>query len=742
MKPIVLEDANIQAVFDAQTGALVGLLNKPTGWSVQSRPELGLSFRMMAPLPRRRNNPILGGEQAPPKVELSHDGRRVVFTWQGLRSRHGGQLDITFVATVALAEGVLTFEGQVQNRSPHAVENVSYPCLGDVSLPSPQEQLTRMSCGYAGMDSSSLLPRFDGDSGYFGFDHPFRSASFPGTPFILADSGRQGLYVGCHDTSAKESITFAWELKPGFETALSVASGLAALSGQIDGKPSHLELAVWHFPFAAPGQRADLSPIALAPYVGTWHKGVDVYRNWRKTWFTPPPAPAWAKDVHSWQQIHINSPEDELRCQYKDLVKYGEDCARHGVKAIQLVGWNDGGQDRGNPSHDTDPRLGRWEDLRDAIAKIQALGVQLVLFSKFTWADRSGEWFRRELVRYACKDPYGDYHVFPGYKYQTPTQLANINTRRLVPMCHNAAAWREVANREFAKTLALGATGILYDESQHHGGSIYCFDPTHGHHVPAHVYAGDAPLAEGFRRLADARGEGVLPLRSEGILPSPIAQEPEALSASSTGGQEYLLAGEACYDLQYRHYAISYFRIGIGSAVHVPVQRYIDPRAGIMIAVTGFNDRHILNQCLLYRYIISYEPFNFKGRLDDFPRTMEYGKKIDALRRRYRQYLWDGEFQDTLGAEVTVAPNADEPPLGTPAGGKPHQVYSVYRDTKTGKSAVVVANLDNEKELAIEVRLAGGPAKYTMATPEDPSPRPTDGRFTLPPDSAAVVMET
>ena len=60
-----------------------------------------------------------------------------------------------------------------------------------------------------------------------------------------------------------------------------------------------------------------------------------------------PKTPTWAANPHSWQQIHINSPEDELRMRFEDLVEIGRDCARHGVKAIQLVGWNDGGQDRG-----------------------------------------------------------------------------------------------------------------------------------------------------------------------------------------------------------------------------------------------------------------------------------------------------------------------------------------------------------------------------------------------------------
>ena len=56
-----------------------------------------------------------------------------------------------------------------------------------------------------------------------------------------------------------------------------------------------------------------------------------------------------------------------------------------------------------------------------------------------------------------------------------------------------------------------------------------------------------------------------------------------------------------------------------------------------MIAVTGFDDREMINRALMYRYIISYEPFNFKGDIQDFPLTVAYGEKVgrstEALRR-------------------------------------------------------------------------------------------------------------
>jgi hypothetical protein len=123
------------------------------------------------------------------------------------------------------------------------------------------------------------------------------------------------------------------------------------------------------FPYIMPCETRTLTPVVLQAFEGGWHQGVDIYKKWRSSWMKTPEIPSWAAEPHSWQQIHINSPEDELRIRFCDLVKIGEDCAKHVVKVIQLVGWNDGGQDQGNPSHNPDPRLGSFEELKDAIHK-------------------------------------------------------------------------------------------------------------------------------------------------------------------------------------------------------------------------------------------------------------------------------------------------------------------------------------------------------------------------------------
>ena len=705
MKEIILENNSLKAIFAQDSGALLYLVDKETGWEIERRKELGATFNMLVPLPERRHNCVLGDKQDPPHVDVDHEAQKITFTWQSLRSEHEPDLNITFRGIVALSDSGLVFTGEVLNDSCHTIESVAWPVLGDLSRPKKTITLKCQSMDLGcGMVQVSLFPSF-ATAGYWGVDYPQNTISSHLTPYVLISNEEQGLYVGYHDTTQEHIAQFHFCWKPGYEHVENIMEeGLLPEDDVTDGRPVHMTFSVCHLPFFNKGESGDLKDVVVNPYRGAWHDGVDNYKKWRQTWFTyPTNTPEWVSQVHSWQQIHINSPEDELRCRYKDIITYAEDCKRHGVKAIQLVGWTKGGQDRGNPSHDTDHRLGTWEELRDAISTIEEMGIKVVLFNKYTWADQSTDWFRDELIKYCSKDPYLNCHFESGYNYQTITQLADINLRRLMPMCHNSAAWRDVAKTEFKKSIELGASGMLYDEGHQHGNAYYCFDPDHGHHVPANVNAGDCVLAQDFLEITD------------------------------TLKPDYLYAIEGAYDLEFRHYHLSYFRI---SPASLPVSRYISPDSEMMVAVGGLNDRNAINAALMCRYILSYEPRNFKGRLDEFPRTLEYGKKVDALRRKFPEHLWFAEFRHVKGAAVKV----DGKWLSDHVEPMRNQKFAVLESRQTGKKAVVVMNTEADRTVDIEVAL-DEPGPLTLATPECPEAVASNGRTELPPLSASVFLE-
>jgi len=699
MDTFTLENGNLSLAFDRVKGTLISITAIKTGWKILDRPHLGLSFRLLLPLSEeRRNNPVHGEKQRLTRVEISPNRRLARLVWDSVTSDHGGKHAIRLTQRVTLDEHQAVFAMTIENRSEYTIENAYLPYLGDVQPPPGAEWFKTFSYSYATAAERWLWPKYENLRGYYGADYPLQFApsspdvGVPMAPFILLRSAEQGLFAGVAEQSC-ELVAWHTELRPGYGSSIDWRLPEERTVSNLDVAT---RFAAVHLPFIQPGETRALTPISLETFQGDWQAGVNIYKAWRNTWMKPAPVPAWAKEPHAWQQIHINSPEDELRTRFSNLVQIGADCAKHGVKAIQLVGWNEGGQDQGNPLHSPDPRLGTFQELKQAIADIQAFGVKVILFAKFTWADRATQWFREELVRMSIKDPYGDYYLFPGYQYQTATQLLDINTRRLIPMCFLSEEYLQVCEEEFKKILNLGADGILFDECLHHSPALLCFDPNHGHRIGAPVYANDRELIHRFTRI------------------------------SKLVNPEFLYAGEACYDWEMEVYQLSYHRSE--NKAHIPLSRYLLPQGQFMTAITGFNDRNMINQCLLYRYVISYEPFNFKGRLDDFPQTLEYGKKMDYLRTELREFFWDGEFLGTIPVSVTCD-------------GRPHHPYSAFRSHQTGKIGLVIANYDEKQAVHLQVTSDGRQALSRYRLVDDPQWGSTKPYIVIPQDSAVVVME-
>jgi len=682
---VVLQDNDFLAAFDPATGALTRMEHKPTNWVIERRPALGVSFRMLVPIPGRRANFVLGQKQKAASVEKISDSQ-LRLVWKNLVSEHGGVLPITFTATVTLDNGKLSFDGTVENKTTNTIETIDYPYFGDLNPPSRDSSIAARTMWYGNLGNDELFPNFGNEKGYWGVDFPTKTFGTQHSLFCLIQAPDKGLYVEMSDPTLPYYLEYTFEQHPGV-----VHGAVVPKTDEFSGWPVHLDFRTCHFVFVQPNSTKTLTPIVMRGYKGDWHAGVDVYREWRNTWFKKPHLPGWARDVHSWTMLRMNTPEEDYTISYKKFVEYGEEYAKYGVKAVQLIGWNIGGQDRDDPSQDTDPNLGTWQEFHDSIAEVQSLGVNVILFGKLNWADLTTKWYKDELYKYEAKDPYGIRYGQGGYNYVTPTQLAGINTRPRAVMDFADPGYREIALNEFKKVLALGSTGWLWDEICHHSGALYNFAPGHGYNPPGYIYGGDLPLSASLREAADK------------VSP------------------DFLFAGEGPQD-----WLMQYFPVSECGIPGTPILQYLDTQHSLVMAgVSGFDDREQLNNMLLNRVIIQYEPFLYKGHLHDFPLTMAYGAKIDDLRRKYKAYLWDGAFRDTLGAEVS----ADE-----------SHHYSVFL-AESGKRAVVLVNPSSETAITAKVSLPN-PGNLIVATPENPDGESTNGTVRIPARSAAVVIET
>lgn len=680
---VVLEDAEVFVAFSKNTGALTRLQRKSTHWMIHRRPELGISFRLLVPLPHRRANFVLGQKQRAVRVDKVADNK-IEIVWKEPLSEHGGVLSINLEVVVTLEDGKLAFNATLENHSQFTVETIDYPYFGDLNPPARNTSMSARTMWYGNLGDDQLYPNFANEKGYWGVNYPIKTFGTQRSLFCLIQTPREGLYCEMSDPSLPYYMEYTFEQHPGVLHGSAVPK-----SDEISGWPVHLEFRACHFVFAHPDSVKKLAPIVMRGYDGDWHAGVDVYRQWRDTWFKPAHLPEWARDVHSWAMLRMNTPEEDYSIPYSDFVEYGKEYAQNGVKAVQLIGWNIGGQDGDDPSQDTDPHLGTWQQFHDAIAKVQAMGVNVMLFGKLNWADLTTDWYKNELHKYEADDPYGIRYEQGGYSYVTPTQLAAINNHRRAVMDVKDPRYRQVAKTQFEKILALGSAGWLWDEVCHHGPVLYNFSPGHGYAPPGYIYGGDLPLSAELRETADKVN------------------------------RSFVFAGEGPQDWLMQYYPVS--ETGVSAT---PICQYLDPDCRLLAGVSGFDDREQLNMILLLRYVIQYEPFLYKGRLHDFPLSLAYGKKIDLLRRKYKAYLWDGQFRDTLGAEVT-------------ADGA--QRYSVFV-ANGGKRAVVVINPDSEKAITANVKIPN-PGNLILASPEDPEGQPTNGSFRIPARSAAVLLE-
>lgn len=690
---IKLETASLVLEFGEESGSLLTVYSKVSDWYVLDRPQLALSWRLMLPLDGRRNNNAWGHLQ-PVKPICTYSPQRVEFHWPTVTSEFGGEHRISVTTVCEIVDEQAVFRMNIENNDSVFVENVYYPYLGDLHRPQGCEQFTFQHGNYMHMETHELFPTFPNPLGTHSVDYPTlalgsSNSNPPMYPYALAsDENGNGLYLGVAERRL-EAVTWHAEAHPGWRNSNDFR---LFSEDRFGNKDVFVRFAVGHLPFVAPGTSFTLLPFAMEAYRGDWSVGAACYTKVSRTWNRLPVLPEWARNPHSWLQVHINSPEDELRMRFTELPKIGEECVKYGIDAIQLVGWNNGGQDRGNPTHTPDPRLGTFDELREAIQKIQAMGVKVILFAKFVWADESNDDFREVYEPLSVKDPYGNYYVYKGYQYMTLSQVTDVNTRRLIPMCFNSEKYLELCNKEFKKCVDLGADGILFDECLHHSPTLCCFDTSHGHRYGEMTYRGDEKLIDGFRKIL--------------------------------AGKEFLIAGEAVYDFQHDYYDISYGRTW--GRDHKPVSRLMRPHGEIMTAVIGFNDRSMINQCLLNRYIISYEPYNFKGMPSDFPDTIAYGKKMDALRTDLRAYFWDGEFCDKIGGTVLLE------------NGERLDSYAVYQ-AADGRRGMIICNYDEEQAIRVVPTIEGGTlTQYRLV--DDTECVPFTGVLELPALSAVAVI--
>jgi len=276
---VVLQDDQMLVAFDANSGALTRLENKPAHWTIERRSELGVSFRLLAPLPGRRYDFVLGQRQHAVEVTKVSD-QQVRIQWKDLQSEHGGILPMDFTATVTLTNGQLTFEGVLDDHSDIPVETVEYPYLGDLNPPSRDVTFAAhyvKSGKGGGSQSDELYPHFNNEKGYWGDFYPTKMLeTTPHDLYCLLQAPDEGICVAMKTNGLPYRLQYYFEQRPGL---ISSVNQLVPKEDEIGGVPSHLEFRPCHFVFIGAHSTVTLVPVTLTCYSGDWHAGVNLYKE-------------------------------------------------------------------------------------------------------------------------------------------------------------------------------------------------------------------------------------------------------------------------------------------------------------------------------------------------------------------------------------------------------------------------------------------------------------------------------
>jgi hypothetical protein len=265
---VSLEDSQILVSFDSSSGALIRMEDKSSNWLLERRPELGVSFRLFAPLPNRRYNPVLGEKQQATEVKKLSD-HEIELQWTNLVSENGGVLPIALTAEVTLTNDVLTFSATLENNSSLTVETIDYPYFGDFNPPSRDSGLAAYARKLGQFQPDELYPHFRNEKGYWGVNWPTKMLEPQNSHFCLVQSADEGLYVGTKNP-ADYRVQYVFEQHPGLVSGMT---SLVPPEDEFSGWPVFLQFRVCHFIFAKPDSTSALSPVNLRCYQGDWRAG-------------------------------------------------------------------------------------------------------------------------------------------------------------------------------------------------------------------------------------------------------------------------------------------------------------------------------------------------------------------------------------------------------------------------------------------------------------------------------------
>ena len=670
----VLENAQYRLDLDAANGSLRRFRDRRAGTELIVEPRLADSFRLNLPTRERRANYLLGNEQR--LTSARRDSDRLVLRWAGPLRNARGRYAVSVELRVTLAAGGVQFECDVDNRTNLPLAEVWYGILGGLRGlgPATSRAQTQVLIPFCyGQEVRELFRDF-GAYECLGLTGSERLYDYPGQmsmawASLFNQAADQGLYCAVHDPVARRK-TLRFALEPG--VAHQRAGGDWLTPAEAAGRPLGLTVHWVFFPYTRRGVFRG-PPVVFQAHGGDWRESARLYRDWSHGAFPVVDSRRdWLRRETATLDTMFLLPEDQVNFRFKDIPRWAAAAKRRGVRVLMISGWQVGGHDRGYPDYTPDPRLGTWADLAAGLRACHRLGLRVLFFVNYDWADMTSPWFRRHGNAVVVQDPYGCPKFGPtGWGMATVAARSGLTQPPLTRLSPGLASVRRLFVRQMRKLAEVGADGVHVDKL-----------------IPAFL-----DFNPGLDLSPDqAPYEGALRAMRE------------MAAACRRVNPAFGISREGWWDRFLEIADVTWWHPQPTSSV----MKTVFPSWAPTIGVTQPGDYNVVNAAVLRGWNLLVGPGHYNRGMDYAPMQplCRYITDVQRIRRALHDCVSAGEVLDT-----------SEPPLALPRpslrlGGSfarsPHGRWTLFRDARTSRRALVLVNLGAEPLTVRGLRVAGG----------------------------------
>jgi hypothetical protein len=415
------------------------------------------------------------------------------------------------------------------------------------------------------------------------------------------------------------------------------------------------------YPFIKSGENYNTGEFVLRVHDGDWHQAAKYYRKWFMARWPLDKSDSWLRKKSAWFTSIIYQPEDRIVADYETYTKWTTDAQRYNVNAFELIGWDIGGLERAYPQYEPEPKLGGWDGFRQLVKDIHANNGRIMPFVNYNILDSNTELYKTRLKTWTHQDTFGTTPNWMAWGESTLMARKGLGVRRHL-LSSVIEPLHDMLISHYVKLVEAGADGFQIDKICASNGLDF---------NPLNTRKPDEALSEG---LVQAIAEVYRTCRK--INPN------------------FRLAGEATHDRMIPYIDV-YYRAAAGFGI-APL-RYAFPEWTACRHVGEARDFNGINAAVLNGAVICMEPQAYQASMAHplFEDLSEYIKETERIRIELRDTIFDADFFDTLGAQVTELAGLS-PDKATPQhSGTIH--YRVHGNRATRQRAIVVVNSSAEQ---------------------------------------------